>query len=510
MAIQPDGKIVVGGAAAPDYGFVARLNPDGSLDPTFGRGGVVVDRRISAVTTLALQADGKVVVASRRGMARYHADGWPDASFGEGGISEPHGGNDAFSIVPMANGLIAVARTHRGTKLSPPMVSVDLLAPWGEVAWPFVLLGPSPSAFGSDMIQLADGSFLLAGSEIGNAGFHPLLARLVLGSGRPDPSFGEGEGLDAHRLRGVTFAAAAEHDETLYALGEAEEGIGLMRFTEDGKTDPEFGSDGLAEAGPGGAVDLNGTDLAVQADGKVVVSAEGGICPACSRAWIARFTRTGEVDTSFDSDGFAQVADASGNPLSSHGKNVALLPGGRSLIVGTGPEHGVVLAAFDADGEPDRSFGNAGVTTIVPSCPGDEAAQRRSGCLPSARARLRVRHLRGKRAFLNLRVWPAQPWSRIASVRLLLPPALRIRRRGFGKIRSMAFVGDRDKRAGMELGRRGVKVFTEAARSVRLTIPRGALRRVRPVGGGRKLPYRLWVEFGRGEGTQGLVLRRAG
>src|SRR3954471_21842131 len=45
VLIQPDGKILVGGTGGdgPHYFFVlARYNPNGSLDPTFGNGGKIV------------------------------------------------------------------------------------------------------------------------------------------------------------------------------------------------------------------------------------------------------------------------------------------------------------------------------------------------------------------------------------------------------------------------------------------------------------------------------------
>src|SRR5687767_2252652 len=61
MALQADGKIVVVG---DDYDFrVARYNPNGSLDTSFGGGGVVVTPGITSAYSVAIQADGKIVVA---------------------------------------------------------------------------------------------------------------------------------------------------------------------------------------------------------------------------------------------------------------------------------------------------------------------------------------------------------------------------------------------------------------------------------------------------------------
>ena len=68
IVLQADAKIVVGGASSPDafsqsFG-VARLIPDGSLDPTFGTGGKVTTAFAgaqAAISAMVLQPDGKIV-----------------------------------------------------------------------------------------------------------------------------------------------------------------------------------------------------------------------------------------------------------------------------------------------------------------------------------------------------------------------------------------------------------------------------------------------------------------
>ncbi len=94
MALQPDGKIVVAG-----LGFtVARYNADGSLDHSFGSGGVVTTSLggpQQGADAVAVQRDGKIVVAGWReapdysdnetALARFNPDGSLDTSFGNGG-----------------------------------------------------------------------------------------------------------------------------------------------------------------------------------------------------------------------------------------------------------------------------------------------------------------------------------------------------------------------------------------------------------------------------------------
>src|SRR5215210_7215631 len=66
VAIQPDGKIVLG-AELGDFSLntnsavLIRLNTDGSLDPTFGAGGKLINSGQRHLPALAIQPDGKIV-----------------------------------------------------------------------------------------------------------------------------------------------------------------------------------------------------------------------------------------------------------------------------------------------------------------------------------------------------------------------------------------------------------------------------------------------------------------
>lgn len=100
---QPDGKLVAAGdssaTGAPDF-TLARYNPDGSLDTSFGVGGRVVTNfsgnSEDVADELVQQPDGKLVAAGRSNagaagrfdvaLARYLANGSLDASFGIGGV----------------------------------------------------------------------------------------------------------------------------------------------------------------------------------------------------------------------------------------------------------------------------------------------------------------------------------------------------------------------------------------------------------------------------------------
>jgi uncharacterized delta-60 repeat protein len=78
-----------------DFG-VARFNTDGSLDTSFGNGGMVMTdmgSMFDAAYALAVQTNGKIVVVGQTegnsydfAMARYNSDGSLDGNFGNGGI----------------------------------------------------------------------------------------------------------------------------------------------------------------------------------------------------------------------------------------------------------------------------------------------------------------------------------------------------------------------------------------------------------------------------------------
>ncbi len=120
VAVQPDGKLVVGGTTYIDNDFsgedfaLARYNPDGSLDRGFGNNGRVTTDfpgLAAVISAVAVQPDGKILVAGGAfplftflgnfELARYNPDGSLDASFGHGGIVTTHfpgQGSYAFAL----------------------------------------------------------------------------------------------------------------------------------------------------------------------------------------------------------------------------------------------------------------------------------------------------------------------------------------------------------------------------------------------------------------------------
>ena len=122
IAIQPDGKLVTAGLSYSynnDYTVLtsvfalARYNTNGSLDTTFGNGGIVttaIGTTDDTAQAVVIQPDGKIVAAGnsdastsdspahRFALVRYNSNGTLDPTFGTGGIVTTTIGTDARSL----------------------------------------------------------------------------------------------------------------------------------------------------------------------------------------------------------------------------------------------------------------------------------------------------------------------------------------------------------------------------------------------------------------------------
>jgi uncharacterized delta-60 repeat protein len=121
IAVQPDGKIIVGGVTkstvtqANNFALV-RLNPNGTVDTTFGTDGKVITSAISTsqfgITKLLVQPDGKIVAGGLSigmAMARYLPNGVLDPTFGTNGIVAINESSYNCSIAMQADGKFILA-----------------------------------------------------------------------------------------------------------------------------------------------------------------------------------------------------------------------------------------------------------------------------------------------------------------------------------------------------------------------------------------------------------------
>jgi uncharacterized delta-60 repeat protein len=126
VVIQPDGKIALAGTALSDHNQFAavRLTADGALDTSFGTAGITILTPTGGAWGMARQADGKLVLAGQADYnnpqvsgaqqfmaARLNADGTLDPTYGSGGIVDvPIGGTAlGYGIALQADGKALLA-----------------------------------------------------------------------------------------------------------------------------------------------------------------------------------------------------------------------------------------------------------------------------------------------------------------------------------------------------------------------------------------------------------------
>lgn len=255
LAIQSDGKIVIGGAFIAARGTtqnrIARLNTDGSLDTGFNTGGTVGTS--GDVNAVAVQSDGKIIVGgiffTARGttqnyIARLNTDGTLDTSFNTGGT------------VGMDSSVNAVA-----------------IQPDGKI--------------------VVGGSFTTARGTTQN-----YITRLNT-DGTVDTGFNTGGtvGVDA-----AVNAVAIQSDGKIVIGGNFTTARGttqnrIARLNTDGTLDTGFNTGGTI------GVDGNILDVAIQSDGKIVISGAFAAARGTTQDRIARLNPDGTLDTEFNTGG---------------------------------------------------------------------------------------------------------------------------------------------------------------------------------------------------------------
>jgi uncharacterized delta-60 repeat protein len=284
VALQPDGKIVVVGSAVGGFTFqgLARFMPDGRLDGSFGDQGVVVNAAALPGYGLVVQPDGKILTIAPGILARYESDGSLDLSFGDGGIA------------------LSVPDAH-------------------------------------DLALLADGRILVVGTDVFTD--PSVVVGRYTATGDPDTTFGEGGEVRTPIGQYVFMTAiAVQPDDRIVVTG----GAGLstpnlqhylvVRYLKDGDLDPAFGRQGIVITPVPG--DHYARDVAIQADGKVVVVGPSGDFPRFDFT-VARYLSNGQADPGFGHNGLVitQRDQFSQPETGSHA--VVLQEDGKIVVAGT-------------------------------------------------------------------------------------------------------------------------------------------------------------------------------
>jgi uncharacterized delta-60 repeat protein len=106
-----DGRIVVAGEVSKGsvrFAFIARYLADGLPDRTFGGDGIVIDERFLGAQALAVQPDGRVLIAGPAFVARYRTDGTRDPTFDDDGLAGAPGFLTVGDVLQDLRGRIVV------------------------------------------------------------------------------------------------------------------------------------------------------------------------------------------------------------------------------------------------------------------------------------------------------------------------------------------------------------------------------------------------------------------
>jgi uncharacterized delta-60 repeat protein len=330
LAIQPDGKILLGGSCNSGSGWdfcIARFDSNGTLDNSFGNSGKVIQDIGSFddyAYSLAIQADGKILLGgycnSASGwdfcIARFDSNGTLDTSFGTSG---------------------------------------KVIQPIG-----------SSHDHGYSLAIQPDGKILLGGYCDGGSGWDFCIARFD-SNGTLDNSFGN----SGKVIQDISIGSSLDYGQSLAIQpdgkillgGRCNSGSGLdfciARFDSNGTLDTSFGNSGkvIQSISTGSSIDY-GQSLAIQPDGKILL---GGHCSNGSNNdfCIARFNSNGTLDNSFGNSGKV-IQDIDSDD---YGNSLVIQPDGKILLGGycdDGVNINFCIARFNSDGNLDTSFGTSG------------------------------------------------------------------------------------------------------------------------------------------------------
>jgi uncharacterized delta-60 repeat protein len=363
LARQADGSFLTGGCEPSKLGFgivdgpplhVVRYLASGALDPSFGTNGSVTVPGASGtcIYALAVQADGRILVGGDdvpdggAGFVRYDADGTVDTSFAAAG--EVAASHRAFALAPDGAIIAAlVSSTTAANGGSDLHAVVNRYTPAGALVWSVTTATTSePRA----VFVRPDGRILVVGDSQETA----VLLLQYTPDGKLDPSFGSsGMALGSDPGGGYVISEAA----TLLADGRVlvgTTGNRLWRFDPQGVPDASFGAGGKLSIAPPEVTSGPGvgfTGVAVAGDGKILTSS-GANCsataPSCQDLLLLRVDASGAPDTSFGAGGVARVPGVATSlvaPTLPAGPLIFFEPDGRiRVLVPGGPAPGEVTA----------------------------------------------------------------------------------------------------------------------------------------------------------------------
>ena len=337
MALQPDGKIVVGGYyhyafSSFSYKFaVVRYNVDGSLDNNFGFAGISkteVHVLPAFAYSVNIQSDGKIILAGNSIggdfiTIRLNPNGTPDSSFSDDAVEDLPIGSCYSSILQPDEKLVEVGGQCDIARYNPTGMLDSTFGTNG------IVLNPIDSSVAFSVKMQSDGKFVLAG----NKWYNFLLARFN-NDGGTDETFGingktittinSGIPNTIHSIiiddTGNIIAAASTYNSF------SQDDFTLMRYTSNGVLDSSFNGTGIFTISLSG-IDDEAYSVDLQVDGKIIAAGYAG-----DNFAILRFNEDGSLDSTF---GIAGIVITDFNSSDDQGTALLIQGDGKIVVAGT-------------------------------------------------------------------------------------------------------------------------------------------------------------------------------
>lgn len=355
MVTQPDGKIIIKGSGvfrSRQSKVLIRINPDGNLDSTFDYN---LDSSSLTINSIALQPDGKVLVGGsdkfeKTIVIRLNADGSKDTSFQFGAVAD--NGSFVNAVALQSDGKILVVNKRKST--APKRRLIRLNAD-GSLDTTFDIGTGFDSEISAVAVQ-SDGKIIVGGGFSTFQGLaHSYFIRLNP-NGSKDNSFSTGTGFGGSSV----YSVIIQNDGKIIVGGgfNSYQGVAqkyLIRLNPDGSKDTSF----TTPANFTLMSYLNISNMCLQPDGKLIASFYKNNGNSSGDV-VFRFNSDGSLDNSFASVSFNDGSNLLTGKSNAYVLAMTLLNNGKILIGGKFNyareiiDKGIVC--LNADGSRDASF----------------------------------------------------------------------------------------------------------------------------------------------------------
>ena len=337
IVVQPDGKMLAGGSCQTFDGSIhfalARYNPNGTLDSTFGANGKAVPRVFEMpnnghvennILSIVLLDSGKFLVVGNYGInnvpsgiviARFNTDGTIDTTFGTAGIVFKESGSVKEGLKMLPDGKFIIISgdyvNYGGNNM--PSAAFERYTQEGVLDTTFGTDGKVVTSFGNGYTGLTSMSLLPDGKFVATGSFSPTGQNTV-----------------------VMIAA---------------------KYNADGSLDTTFDTDGKVTTTFGTGTNSYGVFVSANSDGKITVA--GTVFTSNNTLinfGLVQYNANGSLDTGFDGDGKAlSLIDDGFYAIKSISKDAS----GKYLVNFNdgNPFNYSVIRKYNADISLDASFG---------------------------------------------------------------------------------------------------------------------------------------------------------